>query len=301
VGRRSRAEPETKSTNFKEISMSISLLNNITSLEAQNQLDQTNSSLQNTLVQLSSGSRLNSGADDPAGLSISNSLTADVAVLNQASNNANTGIGLLQTADGSLGQVTNLLDRAVTIATEAANGGLTTSQASALDNEFQSIKSEIDRIGSQTTFNSTSIFTATTTSIFLGSSTNSIGVTIGALSSNGLGISTLAAGSTSFASDTINLTSATNAATALTDITAAVSTVAQDRGTLGATLNRLTDAQNVLSNQVTNLTAANNLIQSANIPQDVSQESQLSVLEQTGISALSQANQSTQNILRLFQ
>lgn len=269
--------------------MSISLLNNITALEAQNQLNHTNASLQNTLVQLSSGSRLNSGADDPAGLSISNSLTADVAVLNQASNNANTGIGLLQTADGSLGQVTNLLNRAVTIATEAANGGLTTSQASALDNEFTSIKAEIDRIGSQTTFNSSSVFTASTTSIFLGSTSNSIGVTIGALSSSGLNLS----------SD--SLTNATNAATALTDITAAVSTVAQDRGTLGATLNRLTAAQNVLANQVTNLTAANNLIQSANIPQDVSQEAQLSVLEQTGISSLSQANQSTQQILRLFQ
>jgi flagellin len=269
--------------------MSISLLNNITSLEAQNQLNQTDSSLQNTLVQLSSGSRLNSGADDPAGLSISNSLTADVAVLNQASNNANEGIGLLQTADGSLGQVTNLLDRAVTIATEAANGGLTTSQASALDNEFTSIKAEIDRIGAQTTFNGSSVFTSSTTSIFLGSASNSIGVTIGTLSSAGLNLS----------SD--SLTSTTNAATALIDINTAVSTVAQDRGTLGATLNRLTDAQNVLSNQVTNLTAANNLIESANIPQDVSQESQLSVLEQTGISALSQANQSTQNILRLFQ
>jgi flagellin len=269
--------------------MSLSLLNNITSLEAQNQLNQTNASLQNTLVQLSSGSRLNSGADDPAGLSISNSLTADVAVLNQASNNANTGIGLLQTADGSLGQVTNLLNRAVTIATEAANGGLTTSQASALDNEFTSIKAEIDRIGAQTTFNSSSVFTSSTTSIFLGSASNSIGVTIGALSSSGLSLS----------SD--SLTSTTNAATALTDINAAVSTVAQDRGTLGATLNRLTDAQNVIANQVTNLTAANNLIQSANIPQDVSQEAQLSVLEQTGISSLSQANQSTQQILRLFQ
>lgn len=269
--------------------MAISLLNNITSLEAQNQLTQTNSSLQNTLVQLSSGSRLNSGADDPAGLSISNSLTADVAVLNQASNNANEGIGLLQTADGSLGQVTNLLDRAVTIATEAANGGLTTSQASALDNEFTSIKAEIDRIGAQTTFNSSSVFTSSTTSIFLGSAANSIGVTIGTLSSSGLGLSSDA------------LTSTGSAATALTDINTAVSTVAQDRGTLGATLNRLTAAQNVITNQVTNLTAANNLIESANIPQDVSQESQLSVLEQTGISALSQANQSTQNILRLFQ
>jgi flagellin len=281
--------------------MAISLLNNVTALEAENQVNQTDSSLQSVLVQLSSGSRLNSGASDPAGLSIADSLQANITELNQAANNANTGIGLLQTADGSLGQVTNLLDRAITIATEAANGGLTTSQMSALDNEFQSIKAEVDRIGSQTTFNGSSVFTSSVTSIFLGSSANSIGATIGALSSNGLGISTLPPGSTSFAGDTINLTTSTNAATALTDIEAAVSTVAQDRGTIGATLNRLTDAQNVINNQVTNLTSAENLIQSANIPQDVTQEAQYSVLEQTGISALSQANQSTQNILKLFQ
>ena len=116
-----------------------------------------------------------------------------------------------------------------------------------------------------------------------------IGVTVGALSSTGLAL------------NGTSLTNNGNAATALTAINTAVSTVAQDRGTIGATLNRLTDAQNVITNQVTNLTAANNLIESANIPQDVAQESQLSVLEQTGISALSQANQTTQNILRLFQ
>ncbi len=269
--------------------MGLSLLNNISSLEADNQLNQTSASLQNVLVQLSSGSRLNSGADDPAGLSIADSLQANVDVLNQASNNANTGIGLLQTADGSLSQVTNLLDRAVTIATEAANGGLTTSQSAALDNEYQSIQAEITQIGGQTTFNGSSVFTASTTSIFLGSTADSIGVTIGTLSA------------TTLALDGTDLTSASDAATALTAINTAVATVAQDRGTIGASLNRLTAAQDVISNQVTNVTAAENLITSANIPEDVTQESQLSVLEQTGISALSQANDASQNILRLFQ
>lgn len=267
----------------------LSLLNNISALEATNQLNQTSASMQNVLVQLSSGSRLNSGADDPAGLSVADSLQANVQMLNQASNNANTGIGLLQTADGSLGQVTNLLDRAVTIATEAANGGLTTSQLSALDNEYQSIQAEVTRIGGQTTFNNSNVFAASTTSIFLGSTANSIGVTIGTLSA------------TTLALNGTDLTSASNAATALTAINSAVYTVAQDRGTIGATLNRLTAAQNVINNQVTNLTAAENLIRSANIPQDVTQESQLAVLEQTGISALSQANSQSQQILRLFQ
>ncbi len=269
--------------------MGLSLLNNISSLQAQDALNQTSSSLQNVLVQLSTGSRLNSGADDPAGLSIADSLHASEAELSQASNNANTGVGLLQTADGSLSQVTSLLDRAVTIATEAANGGLTTSQASALDNEYQSIQAEITQIGGQTTFNGSSVFTASTTSIFLGSTANSIGVTVGTLSASGLSLSGT------------SLTSAGNAASALTAINTAISTVAQDRGTIGATLNRLTAAQNVMSNQVTNITSAEDLIRSANIPQDVSEESQLSVLEQTGMSALAQANQNSEQILKLFQ
>jgi flagellin len=269
--------------------MGLSLLNNITSLEADNQLTQTSTSLQKVLVQLSSGSRLNSGADDPAGLSIADSLKANETMLAQASTNANNGIGLLQTVDGSLGQVTNLLDRAVTIATEAANGGLSTSQLQALDSEYQSIQAEINRIGSYTEFNNTNIFTGSTTSIFLGSAQNSIGVTIGTLSTTSLSL------------QGTDLTTGANAANALLAINSAVGVVAQDRGTIGATLNRLTDAQNVINNQVTNITAAENLIRSANIPADVTQEAQLSVLEQTGISALTQANQSTQAILKLFQ
>ena len=269
--------------------MPISLLNNIAALEAENQLNQTSSSLQHTLIQLSSGSRLNSGADDPAGLSIADSLHASVAQLTQAASNANTGIGLLQTADGSLGQVTNLLDRAITIATEAANGGLSSSQLTALDGEYTSIKAEIDRIGTYTQFNNTNVFTGSTTSVFLGSMANSIAVTISSLSS------------TQLALNTTDLQSTSNAATALTSINAAVTTVAQSRGTIGATLNRLTAAQNVINNQVSNITSAENLIRSANIPQDVTQEAQLSVLQQTGIASLTQANQSTQAILRLFQ
>ena len=269
--------------------MALSLLNNVASLEAQNQLNQTSNSLQNVLVQLSSGSRLNSGADDPAGLSIADSLHANEALLTQAASNANTGIGLLQTADGSLGQVTNLLDRAITIATEAANGGLSTSQLQALDNEYQSIQAEIDRIGNYTTFNNTNIFTGATTSIFLGSNADSIAITISTLSTTSLSL------------NGTDLSSSGDAATALGAINSAVATVAQGRGNIGATLNRLTAAQNVINNQVTNITSAENLIRSANIPADVAQEAQLSVLEQTGIAALTQANQSTQAMLRLFQ
>ncbi|MGO9864346.1 MAG: flagellin, partial [Terriglobales bacterium] len=142
--------------------MALSVLNNIPSLVAQNQLEVTNNNLQNTLFQLSSGSRINSGADDPAGLSIINGLQANISALQQSSQNATDGVGQLQVADGALSQVTTLLNRAVTLATEAANGGLTSDQFTAITNEYASITSEINRIGQATNFNGTSVFSAAT-------------------------------------------------------------------------------------------------------------------------------------------
>jgi flagellin len=109
--------------------MSISVLNNVSSLVAENAVANTQASLQKTLQQLSTGLKINSGADDPAGLSIAADLGASISALTQSSQNASNGIGLLQTADGALSQVNTILNQAVTIATEAANGGLTTDQS----------------------------------------------------------------------------------------------------------------------------------------------------------------------------
>jgi flagellin len=141
--------------------MALSVLNNIASLTAQNELAITNNNLQNTLFQLSSGSRINSGADDPAGLSIADGLQANITALTQSAQNATNGVGQLQVADGALSQVTTLLNRAVTLATEAANGGLTTDQYGSITNEYSSILAEINRIGNATNFNGTSVFSAT--------------------------------------------------------------------------------------------------------------------------------------------
>lgn len=139
--------------------MSLGVLNNISALYAENNLNQTQSNLQNTLTQLSSGSVLNSGADNPAGLSLANGMAANSAALAQSSTNASEGVGLLQVADGSLSQVTNLLDSAVTLATEASNGTLNSSQDAAANQEYQSILAEINNIGTTTTYNSQQVFT----------------------------------------------------------------------------------------------------------------------------------------------
>jgi flagellin len=139
--------------------MSLGVLNNLNAVYAENSLNSTNNSLTTILQQLSSGSRINSGADDAAGLSLVNGLQANSQALTQSATNATEGVGLLQVADGALSQVTNLLNRAVTLATETSNGTLNTSQSAAANQEYQSILSEINNIGSTTTYNQNQVFT----------------------------------------------------------------------------------------------------------------------------------------------
>jgi len=149
--------------------VALTILNNLSAMSAQNSLSSTQANLQKTLTELSTGLRINTGADDAAGLSIANGMQANIAALTQSAQNATNGVGMLQTADGALSQVTTLLNRAVTLATEAANGGLSTgtnSQSDALDKEFQSILSEINQIGQTTDFNGQNVFASTTPNSF---------------------------------------------------------------------------------------------------------------------------------------
>ncbi len=180
--------------------MSLGVLNNISAIYAQTNLNQTQSSLQNTLTQLSSGSKINSGADDAAGLALADGLHANVAALTQSTQNATSGVGLLQTADGALSQVTNLLNRAVTLATEAANGTLNSSQVSSANQEYQNILSEIGNIGSTTNFNGNSVFSNTAKSVFVSDGTSSGATTfnevVGKLSASSVGTSAPAAATT---------------------------------------------------------------------------------------------------------
>jgi flagellin len=383
--------------------VALTILNNLSAMSAENSLSATQANLQNTLTQLSTGLRINSGSDDAAGLAIANGMQANIAALTQSAQNATNGIGMLQTADGALSQVTTLLSRAVTLATEAANGGLSTganSQSAALDTEFQSILSEINQIGQTTDFNGQNVFASTTpnsftstqasllatTALTAGSKTvindSSTGgtfvftatasskvsdlqaaitaaVTAGTLSagttadvSTGqLVIATTTPGaslnvttndaalgpmqnstagannSITFISDgtqtsaantqiqtvinqlsatTLGLASSdlqndTNAASALTAINDAINTVSAQRGQIGASVNRLQSASNVMMAQVQNLTSASNGIMNADVGKTVSNMTQYNILQSTGMAALQQANQAQQAVLKLLQ
>ena len=306
--------------------MALGVLNNIPAIYAENYLNASQASLQTVLQQLSSGSRINSGADDAAGLSLANGLAANSAALTQSATNASQGVGLLQVADGALSQVTNLLNRAVTLATEASNGTLNTTQDAAADSEYQSILDEISNIGSTTTYNGNQVFGSTAPFvIFTGDGTAGGGFTdsldLATLSSASVGDSTGSAGLvytsgagtatstlvyTPVAADvenlsTTSLTSQSNAETALTDIYTAVTDTAAERGYTGAQINTLNAVSGVESTQETNVTSAENSITQTDYGQASSNLSKYEILSQTGISALAQANSVQQEVLKLLQ
>jgi flagellin len=281
--------------------MSLGILTNVAATYAQNNLNQTQGSLQTVLQQLSSGSRINSGADDAAGLSVADGLHANQAALTQSAQNAQNGVGLLQTADGALSQVTNLLDRATTLATEASNGGLTTAQQTAADTEFQSIVTEIGNIGTATNFNSSPVFSATVTNFVVtdgtATGTTTIGATVGALTTGSVGTATGGGAGATLS----GLSLVTGAAAALAAVNTAITDVSNQRGSIGANINQLNAAASVASTESVNLASAESTIRSTNYGQATSDLAKFQVLSQTGISALAQANSVQQEILKLLQ
>jgi flagellin len=383
--------------------------------------------LSKTLQQLSSGSRINSGADDAAGLSLANGLQASATALSQSAKNASEGVDMLQVADGALSQITNLLNRAVTLATEASNGTLNAAQNTAADSEYQKILTEINTINSNTQYNSLKVFgqtmsvytsdgsalgsasydsqatdvvNADATTLGLQSSyktaitgtllhndgtpsdlvttfsindhqtapashtltltltetgdhtysyaisasptdsgngivvkggtgtltfdktTNNLIATTGSPTATLTGIaastdvsvalnlsalktggtaSAIAAGAPSVSGTNSDLKTASSAQAALNQISAAIGTVAGSRGTIGANINTLTAVGNVMTTQSTNTLAAMNDVSATDYGQATSDMSKYQILSQTGIAALSQANQAQQLITKLLQ
>ncbi len=278
---------------------SFSILNNISGLYAQNQLNLNNVSLSRTLLRLSSGKRINSGADDAAGLQIADSLRANTFALNQAVRNANDGIGVSQIADGALQEITNLLTRSVTLAEEAATETVDDTGRASLNSEFTLIQSEIARIAGQTNFNGQKLFTPGegidgSLVVFVGDITgsSSISVTISPITATDVGGADLTS---------VNLLTSQSAAGALSEIKDALQGVSNMRGEIGAGMNRLQSAVSVLQTQAQNTQAAESSIRDANIAEEVANLTKYQILAQSGIAALAQANSSSQSVLSLLR
>ncbi len=266
-----------------------SILNNVAALGASRQLDITSVGLSKTIKRLTTGKRVNSAPDDAAGLVISNKLNTDVRTASQAQRNANDGASWLQTADGVLEEVTNLLQRAAELAQQATSGtsGADSSTGKiALNAEFQSIITTLSDMQSKTTFNGASIFGAAAISVSVGGY-SSVTLTVGTFA-------TLAAG-TDF------LTTAAGATTAANDVNTAINTIGAMRGTIGASSQQLNSLANTLGIEVQNWTAASSGITDTNVGSEVVNLSKFQILNQSGISALGKADQSAQSVLALLQ
>ncbi len=282
---------------------SFSILNNIAGLNAQSQLNINNTNLTRTLLRLSSGKRINSGADDAAGLQIADSLRANVRALDQAVRNANDGISVAQIADGALQEISNILTRAVTLAEEAATATVDSTGRSSIDAEFTQIQAEISRIANQTNFNGVGIFTTSglggSLSVFVGdiSTASYINVNIDTITTSGDTVTDLGGQDLS----SIDLTTAAGAATALGSIKNALGAVASARAEIGGGMNRLQSAVAVLQAQSINTQAAESVIRDANVAEEVANLTKYQILAQSGISALAQANLNSQQVLALIQ
>ncbi len=279
-----------------------SVLNNLASLTAQQQSSITQMNLQKTLFRLSSGKRIVSGGDDAAGLAIADGLQAQIRSLTQSVRNANDGIGFMQTADSSLGQVTNLLNRAATLLTQAATD-TNSGSVSKIEAELAQIFQEIDRVGTATQFNGTAVFDASSKNVFIGDTTNSlssaasVSFTVGTLSTGGLGLSTGVTNSGS----SISVSIGSSAKTMLGEVNTAITNVATNRGTLGAKMNRLESSTSIMQSQIQNLTAAESQIRDADMAAEVANMTKFQILSQVGLATMAQANSTTQGVLSLLR
>jgi flagellin len=288
---------------------SFSILNNISGLNAQNQLNINNVNLSRTLLRLSSGKRINSGADDAAGLQIADSLRANTFALNQAVRNANDGMSVAQIADGALQEISNLLTRSVTLAEEAATETVDDGGRTSLNNEFTQIEAEIARIAEKTNFNGLLIFGSSdakangSIDVFVGDITDgsSISVTIGNITATGGAVTFEDAGGDIELADVDLSTSAATAASSLDVIKSALNKVSSMRAEIGAGINRLQSAVSVLQTQSQNTQAAESSIRDANVAEEVANLTKYQILAQSGIAALAQANSSSQSVLSLLR
>jgi flagellin len=260
----------------------------------------TSSAQAKSTEKLSSGYKINRAADDAAGLAISEKMRRQIRGLSQASENASDGISCVQTAEGALAEVHDMLQRMNELAVQAANGTQTSTDRSYINSEIQALTSEIDRVASTTTFNEQNLLDGSFSGkgLQVGAEAKQvISINISSISSKGLGLTTAANAATNIS---VGGTTAANAQKAITMIKTALAAVSKQRSDLGAVQNRLEHTINNLDNVVENTTAAESRIRDTDMAKEMVKYSNLNILGQAGQSMLAQANQANQGVLSLL-
>ena len=266
---------------------SFSVVSNIAAANAQANLVNTNIGLRSALNRLSSGYRINNSGDDAAGLAVANTYRSKVAVLNQGIRNANDGLSTLQIKDGALNNISNLLDRLSTLATQAASTSSSVDRTK-LNDEFASVLSEIDREATVAGLDAVTNF-----SVFVSNdgTNGTVGGSIAQVDTGGSGL----------AIATATVDTDVNAAAAVDLIATAVGLLGTAQGNVGALENRLQFAVGLAQSQSVNNSAAESRIRDANVAEESANMTRYNILTQSGIAALAQANQSSSAILQLLR
>ena len=275
--------------------MALVIQTNVASLEAQRNLYKSQNALQTTFNKLSSGLRINTAKDDAAGLAISESLKAQVKSLTVNERNAGDAISMAQTAEGALGEISNISLRMRELAAQAANGSLQSSDRSFIQTEFTNLQAETKRIMTSTKFNGKQLITSSYRSEQFQVGINNTSDDRIAISFGGIDLKTAMGTSTSVSG------SAGNARAALDNLDTALSRVSQARSRFGAMMNRFeTTISNIQSVRL-NLSAANSRIRDVDVADEAATQSKNQVLTQAGTSVLAQANQTPQGALSLLR
>lgn len=278
---------------------------NLTAMNTQRQLNITTGTQSKVTEQLSSGYKINRAADDAAGLTISEKMRSQIRGLTQASANAEDGVSAVQTAEGALAEVHDMLQRMNELAVKSANGTNTSADRIAIQKEVNALVSEINRVSQSSQFNTLNLldgsFTGKTLQVGAANKTEqTIKISITAMNATGLGISKLKDPSLDKTS-TDTLATQAGAKSAISLITKAIAQVSSQRSSLGAIQNRLEHTIKNLDNIVENTTAAESAIRDTDMASAMVKYSTQNILAQAGQSMLAQANQSTQGVLSLLQ
>jgi flagellin len=288
---------------------------NISALEAANASNSASMMTSTAMEQLSTGMKINSAADNAAGLAITNTMTSQINGMTQAVSNANDGISLAQTAGGALTEVTNMLQRIRELAVQSSSGTYQASDRTSMQSEVSNLTQQISSILTTTQFNGVNVFAVTsgapaadgsqdaTFTIQTGAN-NGDSVKIDSNAFNGstlFGTGNAAYSSASGTTQSLDVTTQAKAATTITNVDAAVTEVNTTEASLGAAQNRLTSVVNNLNTNITNLSSARSQIQDTDYSASTTQLAKSQILSQASTAMLAQANQSSQNVLSLLK
>ena len=274
----------------------INIKTNIQALDAQQKLNSTQMQVNKSFQRLASGYRINSAADDAAGLAISESMKSQIRSYTVAERNANDAISMTQTAEASLGDMHDILGRMRELAMQASNGDMTSTDRGYIDTEFKSLQSEMGRIEGSARFNGRALVSATASNITFQVGLNNTVADQITLTFGGLSLTTILSASTTLAGATT-----TDALASLSRIDDAIQNISTSRANYGATLNRLDITINSIQTMRLNITSANSRIRDVDVATETANLSKNQVLAQAGVSVLAQANQLPQLALRLLQ